>query len=67
MNMKNRIELIHLLEEELYETASAYNEAKENNRHLWAGSNIEMFNCKEAIKRRITTLRAELLELSKSL
>lgn len=67
MNMKNRIELIHLLGEELYDTALRYEKAIQENRYVMAGYQVETLNCKEALKRRIKVLREELQELSKSL
>lgn len=63
MNMKNRIELIHLLGEELHDTAIQYEEAD----CPLAGYDIGRLASKEALKRRIKVLREELLELSKSL
>lgn len=65
MNMKNRIELIHFLSEELYETSLRYEKVKSENRYPVAGCNIARFDCKEALERRIKVLREELLELSK--
>lgn len=67
MNMKKRIELIDLLTEELTESAKKYEKAVAENKYVYAGCNIDFFDSKEAIKRRITVLRQELLELSKSL
>lgn len=61
MNMKNRIELIHLLGEELHDTAIQYAEAD----CPLAGYDVDRIACKEALKRRIKVLREELLELSK--
>lgn len=63
MNMRNRIELIHLLGEELHDTAIKYEEAG----CVIVGYDIERIASKEALKRRIKVLREELLELSKSL
>lgn len=65
MNMKNRIELIHFLGEELYETSLRYEKAKSENIYPIAGCTVAMFDCKETLKRRIKVLREELLELSK--
>ncbi len=67
MNMKKRIELIHLLSDELTDSASRYERVLEEHGYVYAGSNVEMFDCKEAIQRRIKVLREELMELSKSL
>lgn len=67
MNMKSRIELIHLLGEELHDTALCYEKAKQEYNYVVAGYGVETLNCKEALKRRIKVLREELLELSKSL
>lgn len=47
MNMRNRIELIHLLGEELYDTAIKYEESD----CPIAGYDIERIASKEAIKR----------------
>lgn len=63
MNIKNRIELIHLLGEELHDTAIKYEKAD----CPLVGYNIDRLASKEALKRRIKVLREELLELSKSL
>lgn len=63
MNLKERNELIHLLGEELYVTATRYDEAD----CKIAGCDINRLESKEAIQRRIKVLREELLELSKSL
>jgi len=67
MNRKKRITLIQLLSEELVETALNLDKALGNTPYASAGREVEMFDCKEAVKRRIITLRAELLELSKQL
>lgn len=67
MNMKKRIELIHLLSDELTDSASRYERALEEHGYVYAGSNVEMFDSKEAIQRRIKVLREELMELSKFL
>lgn len=65
MNMKNRIELIHLLSEELHNTALRYENAIQEHDYVRAGYEVEMLDSKEALKRRIKVLREELLELSK--
>lgn len=65
MNMKNRIELIHLLGEELYDTTLRYEKATRKYNYVRAGYEVEMLDSKEALKRRIKVLREELLELSK--
>lgn len=67
MNMRNRIELIHLIGEELHDTALRYEKAKQEHNYVVAGYEVETLDCKEALKRRIKVLREELLELSKSL
>ena len=68
MNTDKRIELIHLMSMELHDTVSVYNKVKKEKGYSpFAGCGIEKFESKEAIKRRITVLREELLELSKSL
>lgn len=66
MNMKKRIQLIELLSEELHATASIYEKAKSENKSTNTGGEITNFESREAIKRRITVLREELLQLSKS-
>lgn len=65
MNMRNRIELIHLLGEELYDTTLRYEKATRKHNYVRAGYEVEMLDSKEALKRRIKVLREELLELSK--
>ena len=68
MNTDKRIELIHLMSMELHDTVSVYNKVKKDKGYSpCAGYGVEKFESKEAIKRRITVLREELLELSKSL
>ena len=68
MNMKKRIQLIELLSEELHATASIYEKAKSENKSTNPGyGEITNFESREAIKRRITVLRAELMELYKQL
>lgn len=67
MDMNNRIELIHLLSEELYATAKRYETAKREQKYAIPGYNIESLDSKEAIKRRVTVLREELLKLAKTL
>lgn len=67
MNRTERIMLISLLSTELVESASKLNTALKKNPYASVGDGIETFDCKEAVKRKITTLRAELLELQKSL
>ena len=70
MNMKDRITLIQLQSTELCETASQYEQEKAKNNGYAPGcgyGNINSDNCHTALKRRITTLRAELLKLSKEL
>ena len=67
MNMKKRIQLIELLSEELHATASIYEKAKSENKSTnTCYGEITNFESREAIKRRITVLREELLQLSKS-
>lgn len=68
MNMKKRIELIHLLTEELVDTSLHYEKAASKKKYPpYAGCDVAMFDCREALKRRITILREELLELSRTL
>lgn len=68
MNMKKRLELIQLLSEELHETALRYEKAASKKEcPPYAGCDVAMFDCREALKRRITVLREELLELSRTL
>lgn len=67
MKTKERIELIHLLGEELHDTATAYNKVAGEDGIAISGYEIDRLETREAIKRRITVLREELLQLSKSL
>lgn len=67
MNMRDRIELIYLLGEELHDTALRCENAIQKHNYVRAGYEVEMPDSKEALKRRIKVLREELLELSKSL
>lgn len=68
MKNKDRIELIHLMGEELHDTVSVYDkQTQEKGYAPAAGYGVERFESKEAIQRRITVLREELLKLSKSL
>lgn len=67
MTIKQRIDLISALTLELSATAKRYNEVKEKKGYANAGYEISLFESKTAIQRRITVLREELLELSKSL
>lgn len=67
MNIQNRTELIALLTEELVGSTKRYSEALDKHTYVYAGCEVDTFDCKEAIKRRIKVLREELLELSKSL
>lgn len=68
MNRKNRIELIHLLGEELHDTATTYDrvDKKKEYRPITGYGDITNYETKEAIQRRIKVLREELLQLSKS-
>lgn len=65
MNIKERNELIHLLGEELHQTVATYDKLTRERGYapIWC----ENFESKGAIKRRITIMREELLQLSKSL
>lgn len=68
MKTKERIELIHLLGEELHDTVSVYDKVTRDKGYTPApGYGVERFESKEAIQRRIKVLREELLKLSKSL
>ena len=68
MNMKKRIALIELLSEELCDSATEFEKAKRENPYPTYGyGDTTRDNCRTTLKRRITTLRHELLELSKSL
>ena len=68
MNMKKRIQLIELLSEELHATAYIYEKVRSENKSTSPGDGeITKFESMTAIKRRITVLRAELLELYKQL
>ena len=68
MNIKERNELIHLLGEELHQTVATYDKlTREKGYTPIPGYGCENFESKEAIRRRITIMREELLQLSKSL
>lgn len=72
MNTEKRITLIQLLSEELCDTAVEFEKAKRECSYPIYGytyeyGDITSNNCRTTLKRRITTLRQELLELSKSL
>lgn len=68
MNTEKRIALIQLLSEELCDTAAEFEKAKRERTYPTCGyGDITRDNCRTTLKRRITTLRHELLELSKSL
>lgn len=68
MNRKNRIELIHLLGEEIHDTSITYDRVATEKEHrpITGYGDITNFETKEAIQRRIKVLREELLQLSKS-
>ena len=68
MNRKNRIELIHLLGEELHDTATTYDRVAKKKEYppITGYGDITNYETKEAIQRRIKVLREELLQLSKS-
>lgn len=68
MNRKNRIELIHLLGEELHDTATTYDRVETEKEYppIAGYGDISNYETKEAIQRRIKVLREELLQLSKS-
>ena len=68
MNRKNRIELIHLLGEEIHDTATSYDrvEKKKEHRPTTEFGDITNYETKGAIQRRIKVLREELLQLLKS-
>lgn len=68
MDIGKRIILIQLLSEELVSTASQYEQEVKVNKYPCCGyGGITADNCKTTLKRRITTLRQELLELEKTL
>lgn len=68
MNNTERITIIQLLTKELCETATQFEKAKKTCSYPVAGiGDITSDNCRTALQRRITTLRAELLKLSKEL
>lgn len=69
MNMKKRIDLIQLLTEELVSTARTYEKAYGKCQYLppTINNGVTAMETREAIKRRITVLREELMELSRTL
>lgn len=67
MKMKSRAELIQLLTAELTDSVERYDKALDKDNYAMPGYNVEFFDSKAAIQRRIKVLREELQELSKSL
>lgn len=68
MKIEKRIKLIRLLSEELCDTATEFAIERTKNSYPTRGyGDITADNCRTALKRRIVTLRAELLELSKTI
>ncbi len=68
MKREKKTEMICLLAEELRSTVSKYDKAESKLGYAPSAGygNLERFESREAIKRRITVLREELLKLSRT-
>ena len=67
MTNPDRMKLLTLAAKDLKEAVDVYEEAKSKNRCTYAGYNVPKHCSKEAIKRRITQIRQDLLQLEKGL
>jgi hypothetical protein len=67
MNMNKRAENIALLTEGLTESVRRYEKAVAKDGYASPGYNLDRYDSKGSIQRRITLIREELLELSRSL
>ena len=67
MTNLDRMKMLMLAAKDLYEAVKVYEKVKAEDHHTYAGCNIPMHCTKEAIKRRITQMRTDLLLLGKEL
>lgn len=67
MNIKDRVQSIELLTKGLKDSTTKYAKAVSEKGYALPGYNVERSASKGAIQRRITLIREELLELSRSL
>lgn len=67
MTNLDRMKLLTLGMKDLDDAVKVYEKAKAEGSYVYAGYGVPMHCCKEAIKRRITQMRQDLLLLEKGL
>lgn len=67
MTILDRMKLLTLAAKDLNDAVSVYGKAKAEVKYVWVGRDVPMHCSKEAIKRRITQMRQDLLLLEKEL
>ena len=67
MTNLERMKMLTLAAKDLDEAVKVYDKVKAKDGHTYAGYNISMHCTKEAIRRRITQMRQDLLLLGKEL
>ena len=67
MTILDRMKMLSLAAKDLNDAVTVYGKAKAENKYVCAGYTVPMHCSKEAIKRRITQMRQDLLLLEKEL
>ena len=67
MTILDRMKLLTLAAKDLNDAVNVYGKAKAEDKYVYAGCTVPMHCSKEAIKRRITQMRQDLLLLEKEL